>query len=51
MEKGVWLAASADLKPTRERSAKRARTVRDLVGANSLLCPPDNPTTDAPDGP
>jgi hypothetical protein len=45
------LVASADLKPTRERSAKRARMVRDLVGTDSLLCPPDNPTTDVPDGP
>jgi hypothetical protein len=29
----------------------RDRTVRDMMGANSLLCPPDSPTADASDGP
>jgi hypothetical protein len=47
----VLLAASTDLKPTRGRSEKSAQTVRDLVGADSLHCPPDNPTTFASDGP
>jgi hypothetical protein len=46
MEKEVLalLAASADLK-------NHSWTVRDLMGADSLLCPPDSPTTDASDGP
>jgi hypothetical protein len=44
MKKEVLLAASADLK-------NHSRMVRGLMGANSLLCPPDSPTTDATDGP
>jgi hypothetical protein len=51
MEKEMLLAALGNIKTHSWTDREKDQTVRDLMDADGLLCPPDSPTVDAPDDP